>query len=281
MNKQEYKNLNWNFITLVICFTILLIYFIYILNENGSEWISFWGGILGSIIGIGGIYLHFKKQKEHEKEVILSAGKNFFLYELNKLEKYNKKYIYECLRYSEINIIRTSKNNNYINFIFDGFSKNLIERNLEKLTLEPGIYKNVLSIMNFHLNLEKHLNEMFYSQNDLRELIKKVITDLESETIKSNPNYNEDIFNKLIEDYYNIKSKRVTNKEELKSLLDFIKNLHDSIDFVLKEDFFDLGPYVSRLEWNLNYFLGKEGLDFQYKLIKNTIHTLKKHNKIK
>lgn len=60
-------------------------------KADDSAWLGFWGGYLGSIVAVGGVFLQAKEELKNSKKLELEKARPIFL--LNIMDGYEKIYL--------------------------------------------------------------------------------------------------------------------------------------------------------------------------------------------
>lgn len=80
-NKVEYKILIITIGAIIILPNLIEILMGYITADNGDDgdWLGFWGGYLGTIITVAGVYWQVRKQRDNDKEADFREARPLFL----------------------------------------------------------------------------------------------------------------------------------------------------------------------------------------------------------
>lgn len=229
-----------------------------------GDWLGFWGGILGSVVGIGGIYWQFHKQRLEMEKKENTGVLSFFLEELIKLRDSNEDFRKKCLKFSQFNTTRILGDDKYDSFIFGSISKDLIPDMLKKATpLEE--YSDLLKIMNFHMDLEMHFRRVFMSQNQRRELLDRIYNKSLEEATLLDPNFISNKKEKFDRLYKTLNKEKLKNHDELRKNINIMNSLFYSLIYVenLKEEARELTLFKSYDELTLRFISPEKGLNHQ------------------
>lgn len=280
---HKYKSLDWNLIALLICSTIVILYFIYLLDRSGSDWIGFWGGILGSSLGIAGIYWQFNRERKIQQRTQELASLNFTLTELKgikiylaSLEEELKESLSNQKIYIPINCVQNEVNNfNFFESLFPNLGANIfflkeydkiykifqIKNHLKKLYIE------YTSVQNIKYEALSGLIQIFQYTNE--EFINKFNSPLEIPC--------QSLKNKIIKAvkdvrYFNYNEEIIFNNENISI---YYSNFNDLIDLLENFDYLEVYcnklRYIFSLEKKLfKFYVG----DYSFKGLMNELDSL-------